>query len=352
VNSHIYIFRTGENNLTERDITDLDLFLSRQQEVAVTSQIIMSEAMISNGKKIKGCLLRGIDWQQEVLPTQYRDYVFKGDYRLEDFNSAVLGYRLANRLGLSVGDTFTIHSPMNSKVTPLGLRTEDRTFLLTGLYKSGMYEYDSKFLFCSLESAMEFKGTDEYSMLEVKLFDEAIENADYLAYKWEQELMQVDFLYQFSSWIDFNGNLFSLLQLQKWVLFIILSFLILIASFNVVSSVSTSIIEKRKELGILKAYGASNNLLRKIFVNKALITGLIAILTGLILGYGIAEVLSRQSVFLLNADVYFFDRIQVQFSWLSMVSVLIVSLIIILLASLIPLKQISRMEVTSILRKN
>jgi len=352
VNSHIYIFKSGDNNLSQDHINKLQNFLIQQDEVRSYSKIVMTEAMASNKKRIKGCLVRGIDWQKKDLPTEYKKYVFAGNYELQEPEDAVLGYRLADKLGLEIGDRFKLHSPMNSTITPLGLKTHDKIFRLSGLYKSGMYEYDSKFLYCNLESAAEFAGLEnEYSMLEVKLKVDQIEKADYLAYKWEQELDINDFTYQISSWIDFNGNLFSLLNLQKWVLFIILSFLVLIASFNVVSSVSTSIIEKRKDLGILKAYGASDRVLRKIFINKAVITGFIAVLLGEILGFIIAVILSRQSVFLLKADVYFFERIQVEFSYFSTAAVFCISLLIVFLASLIPLRKISRLEVTSILRK-
>lgn len=352
VNSHIYIFRTGEKDLNDDNITFLNNFLTAKEEIDSFSRLILSEAMISSADRIKGCLIRGIEWQEEKLPTDYRNYVTAGTYELQSENAAVLGYRLADRLGLELGETFKVLSPYNSRVTPLGLKTEDKEFRLVGLYRSGMYEYDSKFLFCNLQAAAAFIESEDFSMLEVRLKEDQIERADYLAYLWEQELMQQDYIYQLSSWIDFNSNLFALLNLQKWVLFIILSFLVLIASFNVVSSVSTSIIEKRRELGILKAYGASNRLLGKIFVNKALLTGITSVLVGLLLGIAIAAFLSRQSVFLLQADVYFFDRIQVKFSGLSTAAIILVSLLIIYLAALLPLKRISNLDVTSILRKN
>jgi len=353
VNSHIYIFRSGDANLNQANLDELQHFLKEKEEVRSYSHIIMTEAMISNHNRIKGCLVRGIEWQAEDLPTEYRKYVVKGDYELAEMEDAVLGYRLAEKLDLQIGDQFKLHSTMNSVVTPLGFKTHDKIFRLKGIYRSGMFEYDSKFLFCNLAAAAQFSNLEkEYSMLEIKLFQNYIEKADYLAYIWENELNDNGFIYQFSSWIDFNGNLFSLLHLQKWVLFIILSFLVLIASFNVVSSVSTSIIEKRRDLGILKAYGASDSLLRKIFINKALITGVISILSGLILGFAVAVFLSRQSFFLLKADIYFFDRIQVEFSWLSTAAIFFISLMIIFLAALLPLKRISRLDVTAILRKN
>jgi len=352
VNSHIYIFRNGEEELANEHIAALERFLGDQKEVDSFARIIMTEAMISNQKRIKGCLIRGIEWEKEDLPTEFRKYVQEGSYELQEKNDAVLGYRLADKMGLKIGDEFTLHSPLNSKVTPLGLKSNNIIFHLTGLYYSGMYEYDSKFLFCNLASAAEFAGlVDQISMVEVSLKDDQIENADYLAYKWETDLDEISFTYQISSWIDFNGNLFSLLHLQKWILFIILSFLILIASFNVVSSVSTSILEKRRDLGILKAYGASDNLLKQIFIKKALLTGVIAVILGEVIGMVIAVILSKQSVFLLKPDVYFFERIQVEFSIISSFAVFGIALLIIFFASLIPLRRISRLQVTSILRK-
>jgi lipoprotein-releasing system permease protein len=160
----------------------------------------------------------------------------------------------------------------------------------------------------------------------------------------------LDYKYQISSWIDFNGNLFSLLTLEKWVIFIILSFLILIASFNVVSSVATSIIEKRRELGIMKAFGASNKMMRKIFVGKTLIVSFVAVSLGQIVGVLIAKFLSWQKFFMLKGDVYFLDKINVQFSLISWLLVLGVSLLIVTLASFVPLRKISALEVTDILR--
>ncbi|MCK4655043.1 MAG: FtsX-like permease family protein, partial [Candidatus Cloacimonetes bacterium] len=124
----------------------------------------------------------------------------------------------------------------------------------------------------------------------------------------------------------------------------------LIASFNVVSSVSTSIIEKRKELGILKAYGASNKMLQKIFIGKTLIISLIAVSFGQILGVLIAEFLSWQTFFILKGDVYFLEKINVNFSLLSWLVILCTSILIVFVASIVPLRNIARLDITDILR--
>ena len=190
--------------------------------------------MAANGKRIKGSIVRGIDWEQQKLPSKYKKYVLEGTWKLDGENSAVLGYKLAKELNLKLGDTFKLISPMNSKVTPMGLKPKEEIFTLVGLFRSGMYEYDSKFIFIDREIMAEFNSMEnEFTMVEVKLKPDWIERADYTAYMWEHEF---DYQYQISSWVDFNSNLFALLKMEKWVIFIILSFLILIASFNVASS--------------------------------------------------------------------------------------------------------------------
>ncbi len=219
------------------------------------------------------------------------------------------------------------------------------------MYKSGMYEYDDQFAFINLSSAQEFFSMDqEYTMLEVALVGSAIEHADYLSYKWERELNAESYEYQISSWVDFNGNLFTLLELEKWVIFIILSFLILIASFNVISNVTASILERKQDLGILQAFGTSRSLIRKIFLSKSLILAGIGVFTGLLLGILTGIILSEQKIFLLQADVYFLEKIYVKFSFFNNFLIALISMLMVLLASLIPLKKISKMQITDILR--
>lgn len=349
VNSHIYIFNSGEENLTNDDVEQIKDELQKRDGIENVSALIVTQAMAVNGNRIKGSIVRGIDWEQPILPSKYRKLIFDGTWKLDAENSAVLGYKLAKELNLQLGDSFKLISPMNSKVTPMGLKPREEIFTLVGLYRSGMYEYDSKFIFVDREKLGEFISMEnEFTMVEVKLKPDWIEKADYIAYSWEHEF---DYQYQISSWIDFNGNLFALLKLEKWVIFIILSFLILIASFNVVSSVATSIIEKRTELGILKAFGASDKILQQVFIGKIMILALLSVTFGQISGVLLAKFLSWQKFFVLKGDVYFLDKINIQFGYSSWFIILGVSMLIVFTASLIPLKNISKLNITNIIRK-
>ncbi|RQV99553.1 MAG: ABC transporter permease, partial [Calditrichaeota bacterium] len=352
VNSHIYFFNPGEDNLREAEISEIQDYLQIQPEYFSSARIIMTQVMAVVDNRIEGCLLRGIEWQRADLPTLYRQYVFQGDPDLDQSGTTVIGYRLARELNVDVGDTIKLISPINSRITPLGMKPREEKFRIVGLYRSGMYEYDSKYVFLDLADAAAFTGNkDSYSMLEVRLNESAIEKADYLAWNWERFFNSDSYRFQISSWIDFNGSLFSLLKLEKWVIFIILSFLILIASFNVVSSVSTSILEKRKELGIMKAFGTPEKLLKMIFLGKIMIMSAFAVISGILLGILLSLAISRQTFFLLKADVYFLENINVRFYPESLLLIVGVALLIVFLAALIPLRRITDLGVTDILRK-
>jgi lipoprotein-releasing system permease protein len=351
VNAHIYIFRSGENDLKTEDRDELVQFLRDQPEVQCYSTLVMSQAMMSRNKKVKGCVIRGIEWDKDDLPTRYRENVFQGKYELENDNDIVLGYRLARVLNAEIGDSIKISVPTDSEVTLLGLRSKENEFRIVGLYKSGMYEYDDQFAFVDLNSAQNLFGLPgDFTMLEVKLKIPDIDRADYLSYKWDKELNYEWYRYQVNSWIDFNGNLFTLLELEKWVVFIILSFLVLIASFNVISNVTASILERKQELGILQAFGTSRKMIRKIFLFKSVVLSGIGVISGLILGYLIGMLLQEQTFFLLKADVYFLEKIYVEFDIINILLIVIVSMLIVFITSLIPLKRISELQITEILR--
>ena len=347
VNSHIYIF-SSDDKIDAKKAIELDSLLSAQEEIACFGKIVVTQSMCSNLDRVKGAIIRGIEWQNEQLPVAYHKFIFEGDYQLLHENDAVIGYRLAKELNLKLGDEFKIISSIGAKITSFGLQQKEKKLKVVGFYKSGMYEYDSKYVFINLETAAQFAEIPKsFTMMEIKLKENFVEKADYLAYKWEYLL---DYKYQINSWIYFNSNLFTLLKLEKWIIFIILSFLVLIASFNVVSSVATTIIEKKQEIGILKTLGTSNYLLQKIFLFKTIFVAIFAITVGQIFGVLIAKFLSWQKFFALKGDVYLLDKIHVEFSVLSWSIILLTSLLIVFLASAIPLKKINNLKIIEVLR--
>jgi len=347
VNSHIYVFNNHSDYLPPKEADELQDFLQKQPEVETVGKLVLAEATASNQHRLKGCLIRGIDWQQQ-MPTNYKEAVKQGVYQLNKPNEVVLGAKLAQKLNLQIGDRVKLISPSNMEFSPMGLQTRSQYFRVVGLYDSGMHEYDSRYVFMNIKTAQKFKAVGEkYSMLEVKLKPEFIDKADYLAYVWQN---QFGYDYQLSSWIDFNGNLFSLLKLEKWVLFIILSFLVLIASFNVVSFVSTSIMEKRREQGILKAYGATNSIIRKIYLGKTMLIAFTTVNLGQIIGFMLAWFIGKQQFFMLKGDVYFLDKINISVSFYNWMITLGVSMLIILIAAWFPIKKMTGLQITTAIK--
>lgn len=348
-NSHVYIFDDRDGAMSIEKGERVGEFLDEKEEVISHAPVVISQAMVSHKDRLHGCILRGIQWQKDVLPVEYYRFISEGSGEMHNSNDAVLGYNLSRKLNASLGDTITITTPLATSVTPLGIRQNDLQLRVVGLYRSGMHEYDSSYLFVDLKTAQAFTQIDGYSMIEVKLSSEHIDRADYLSYLWRHEL---DGAYHISSWIDFNEYLFSLLELEKWVIFIIFSFLVLVASFNVISSVSTSIMEKRRDLGILKAIGYPNSFLKKLFLQRSLIIAFISIVLGIVIGMVIATILAKQTLLLLQGEVYFLDSINVRFNLFNTAIVFAVAMLITFVTTLIPIKNITRLNVTEILRNN
>jgi lipoprotein-releasing system permease protein len=352
-NSHIYIFNNSRDNLTEADVLALRDYLEKQPQIEVSSPVVLSQAMAAAGRekkntKVISCQIRGIDWEQEKLPITYREYVIRGNWQLREDNEVVIGEQMAQRLGLDAGDIIYLVSPAQSRISMMGLQSQSKPFVIVGLYHSGIYDSDSRVVFMQPERVWDFSNQPgRYSRLEVKLKEEFIDSADYLAYIW---LNQLDLDYQILTWQDFNSSLFDLLELEKWVLFFILSFLIVVASFNVVSSVTTEIIDRRRDIGILRAMGFSGGSIKRILLGRIVGTGFLAIIAGLITGMLLSWFASVQNFFRLKGDVYFLDKINVHFSLPALALILITAFAIIFLAAALPLRRLNRLEITGILR--
>ncbi len=342
VNSHIYVFSMQNNMLSKEESQKAEEFLKKQPEVKEYHELITQGVLVEKSNKIKAAVIRGINAPENIISK----YVIKGSRRLKA-NNLIMGYRLANRLSANVGDTIRLTSPKNDMISIFGIKNKKEFYKITGLYRSGMYEYDNNFIWMNKDESDFFDDKSHITLIEIKLKDKFISDAAYIAYKWNKLLGNK---YQINSWIDYNGNLFSLLTLEKWVIFIILSFLILIASFNIISSVSTAIIKEKKNIGILKTFGMKDSLLKKIFLLKTMFLSVLGIIIGEITGVILTFVITHQNFYKLRAKVYFIDKITADYSVYNFLIIAAVTIVIIWVSSVIPLKKISKLKIISILR--
>lgn len=348
VNSHVYIFRGGPEELYYNEADSLKTLVNKLPEVAISAEAIKTQVMLSAKNQSKGCLLKGIDDKQKILPADYKKYVVEGLSTLNKKNSIILGQKLAFMLGLKVNDEFYVLNPAASKYTPMGLKTAKKKCKLTGIVSTGMYDYDLNFAYTNLSTADFFSSTpNRFNVIEIQLKDEYIDKADDFAFNLQR---LIGHKYQVKSWKYYNGSLFSMLKMQQWMLFAILSCLVLISSFNMVSTVSAFIIKKQSEIGILKAMGATNHMLKLVYLGQIFITALSSVTIGIGFGYILSIIATKQTVIQLKGDVYFIENLVTSFNLSSIIIVLVTSLFIVIASSIIPLQKISKLEVKNIIR--
>ena len=348
VNSHIYIFRPGASNISEIDYLILSNFLSRKEEINIFSGILMGQAIASHGERAKGAIYKSVDWQLNKQASLYHEAVVEGTAELHAENDVVVGIYLAKLLNANIGDEILLMSTSSATASITGIDYRTKQMKIVGIFNSGMYEYDSRYIFMNVATARSFEVSNSmFTLIEVQLKEEYIDEALEISIKWDNELLQE---YQISSWIHFNGNFFSMLTLQKWVLTIIISFLIVVASFNVITTTLASIKEKRKEIGLLKTIGLSGNKIALIFLTQINLFSSICIIAGILTGIAFGYFLSYQTMISLRGEVYFLDKIYIYIDFWKMVLIFFIAFMLINLSSIFPLKQISKLKEIEILR--
>jgi lipoprotein-releasing system permease protein len=348
VNAHVYLYGFESDKLSDQDIRELTVFLSTEPEVASFSPVMIAQVMALGKDQVKGVIARSIEWDKDELPINYHRYISRGSGELTGHSDAVIGSVLAHQLQIEPGDQITLITPVNMQYTMFGLKMGEVTVNVKGVFHSGIYDTDSRTIFLNEDLFPLLIDSDHlYDMIEVKLTEENVERADYLSYLWNMKLQNSYLIY---SWIDFNSNLFTMLTLQKWVIAIILSFLVLIASFNIISNTTTTILEKKKEIGILKAVGCSNKLISYFFLSKTTLLSLLAIFCGIGCGFLLAYFLTKQTHLALKGDVYFIEQFSITPDIATIVLIMAISLLIALWAAMFAMKKITQLTIIETIR--
>jgi lipoprotein-releasing system permease protein len=256
----------------------------------------------------------------------------------DDMPSILLGNELANTLNVSINDVVETISPMG-RLTPVGSVPRVMRFKVGGIFKTGMYEFDSTLAYADIEETARFLGiTGKVSGIEVKI--ENIYNAPDISIAIQEHL---GYPFWTRDWIQMNHNLFAALKLEKIVMFIILTLIIMVASFNIISTLSMMVMEKSKDIGILKSMGATKKSIRNIFMLQGLIIGGIGTIAGLLLSLILCFILGKYQFIELPPDVYYISTLPVRVEWLDVSMVAVAAVIISLFASWYPAVRASRL---------
>ncbi|KMP10790.1 ABC transporter permease [Candidatus Nitromaritima sp. SCGC AAA799-C22] len=360
-NSHIVV--TNINREMVRNYGNVLKQVNGVEGVTSAAPFIMNQVMLIHGDSVSGIVVRGIDPDLEVTVSDLGKNMVAGALsrlripprssvegkpsRKSRRHGIILGKELSRRMGVVSGDVVSMVSPV-SRITPMGLIPRMKLFKVVGIFESGMYEYDSNLAFVSLKSAQKFFSMkDGVSGIEIRVAD--IEQAGNIASKIQEKL---GFPYFVRDWMRMNKNLFSALKLEKIVMFIILILIIFVAAFNIISTLFMLVMEKTKEIAVLKSMGASRGSIMKIFSYQGLIIGVVGTLLGCAAGFVIVPNLNEivgfiESVFGIVAfpsDVYYLDRLPSEIQYMDSFLIIIFSVIICFLASLYPAWRASKLD--------
>jgi len=275
------------------------------------------------------------------------------DVKDEDSPGIIIGRELAKNLGISLFDTVEILSPMGIS-TPMGMVPRIKTFLVVGIFDSGFFEYDATLAFTSLKDSQSLMNMDnKVTGIEIKVDD--IYQARTIAQRIVEKL---GFPFWARDWMQMNKNLFAALKLEKRVMFIILALIVLVAAFNIICTLIMVVMEKNKDIAILKSMGATSRGIMKIFVLQGLIIGAVGTFLGAITGLLIATNLNQISLYvekllgikILPSDVYYLSSLPSQVNYWDLVVIVIGSLLISFLATLYPSRSASKLDPAEALR--
>lgn len=333
-------------------------------EVVAATPFILKQVMLTTQGSAQGVVIRGIDPRREGKVTELAKNLASG--QLADLSKPVLvnlppvdnptgppqpaekpaiilGKELALRLGAFVGDTVTVVSPVGP-ISAMGMVPKIRTFAVSGIFQSGMYEYDSSLAYIDLAEAQKFFSMGEtVTGIEIKVTD--VFRADEIARRVEQSL---GFSYGARDWMQMNRNLFSALKLEKTMMFLLLVLITIVASFNIVSTLTMIVTEKQKEIAILKAMGATRKSIRRIFMMNGLIIGLSGTAIGIPLGYAFLWLI--QTFWTFDPTVYYISKIPVHVVAEDVLLVAGSAILISFAATVYPSLQAAKLEPVAALR--
>ena len=292
--------------------------VKKKKGVVAAAPFALTQALMRKdpGSYFEGVSVAGIAPKGDGGPevTTIRDHAKEGDFRIASSDGkhrgAVIGKLLADRMSASVGSKLVLITSVGSQanaVTGFAVpvpRTLE--FEVTGVFETGMYEYDNQYVYVNLPAAQELAGLDTaVTGIEVRATSRA--EAPAIA-----EAMHLDFPYHTVDWHEQNSSLFKALSLEKLGMSVILSLIVIVAAFNIVSTLTMVVRDKTREIGILKAMGLPSASVRRIFLAQGLVIGVVGTGLGLAIGLVVGLAISRWHLIALDPQVYFIDHLPVQ----------------------------------------
>ena len=354
VASHIEI---TENNNKLTHWQALAAQAEAQPNVQASAPYVMAQGMLSNGQAVQGALVRGVlpseedrvaDLGKSMQSGQLSELV-SGEFNI------ILGTDLAYNLGVSVGDKVVLMAPQG-QFTPTGVIPRLKQFRVVGLFQIGMYEYDAGLALIHIEDAAKlYRMGEQVSGLRLKIND--LFDAPTMTAELNKSLQPLG-AYYITDWTQQHANFFKAIQLEKRVMFIILTLIVAVAAFNIVSTLVMAVTDKRADIAIMRTLGASPQSIMQIFIIQGALIGIIGTFFGAILGIVIALNIDTIIPFIENLfqiqflakDVYYISELPSKLECNDTITIIVTSVVLSLIATLYPSYKASKINPVEALR--
>jgi len=356
LNGHatLYINENSENF----NVKDIEKILLEFDEVVDIVSLVESTVMITFKGKSRGVVVRGLsikDLKENTLLKQSINNITLNKFNEQ--NTIIIGERLASSLHLKIGDNVTIISPSGLS-TPFGNVPMAKKFIFAGTFNLGMYEYDSTVLFMKINNLRDFMGYRKSHIDNIELFYNNPEDSDLISYKIREILDNIELSNVVVPWTNRHAQLFSALEVERNVMFIILTLIILVAAFNIVSSMIMLVRDKESSISILRTIGISENSILRIFIVVGASIGVMGTIIGFIIGLLFTSNIQKIQNLLENitgsdlfaAEIYFLSKLPAKIDFYEVGLVVLFALVLSLLATLYPAWRASRVDPIKVLR--
>jgi len=343
--AHVYVFKAGGFDNVEDDIRRLRAL----PRVAGAAPVMLGLGMALAANSEIPITMKGVVPELEATVTEIEHRLQAGS--LDALNPAegqlpgiLLGRDLAEKLGVYVGDSFQVFTS-DTVLTPLGLRPRAASFRVVGVFNLGLYEYDATYGFIHLGVAERIFSDSTTKFIELRVDDmfEAREIADGIPAALGSD-------YQAQDWADMNSSLFQALWLEKMAISITIGLIVMVAALNIVASLILLVMEKSRDIAILKTMGSTAASIRRIFVLQGLIIGLLGTAAGAAAGTIVIYVLDRFKLIQVPIDVYQISHVPFRLELLDFVVVVVVAVLICFIATIYPSRQASKLDPAQALR--
>lgn len=343
--SHILIFGQMPPERYRENIQKIE----KLPLVQAAAPHVYGQAILSSRGQSMGVVIRGLDPEQEKKINNLNDSLVEGAFDPGWGDDApaplVLGTELADGMGLDIGSDVVLISPQSIS-TSAGMLPKMKKFRISGLLRTGYYEFDNTIAYMPLAAASDFLGLKQgVTGIAVKLHN--LNKAETAA---EQIQDALGYGYTVRTFAQLNSTLYAALKLEKAVMFIILFLIIIVASLNIAGNLILLGTEKLRDIGIMRAIGASPKMIRKIFMWEAMVIATLGIVLGILLALVLCWVIATFNIVELPGDIYYLTKVPVRIEWLDVLCVVGGSYIICFCAGLYPAAKASRVNPTDAIR--